>query len=97
MLVSSKSCWRRKKERFSARGRKGAAVRWARAHADSGPVRVSRWVEITIRDSHRPMEVIRARRDVDDEGRWGRWRVDDYQGRPLGARGLGMLVGGFVE
>jgi hypothetical protein len=48
------------------------------------PVRVDRVVEITIRDSHRPMTVIRLEREDQGE-KWGRWRSESGRPESLGA------------
>lgn len=95
--MASKSYWAKQKEKLSARGRLGASARWDRVHAAPVAVRESRVVEITIRDSHRPMELVRARREMDDVGIWGRWRVAGVAGRPVGPRGLGRLIALLIE
>jgi len=62
-----------------------------------GGVREERVVRITIEDSMRPREVIVARQVEDDVGRFGRFRVDGFCGRPVGWSGLGALVGRLVR
>jgi hypothetical protein len=59
------------------------------------PVRQDRVVEITIRDSHRPMTAIRLRREQDDEGRWGRW--SGIGAAHLGPSGVGKIIGKYLE
>lgn len=93
--MASKSYWRKKQEQRSARGRRGAEARWARAHAE-GPVRASRWVEIEVRCSDRPLEVVRLRQDELDDGRWSRFVIEGTHGRRRGANGVGKLVAALI-
>jgi hypothetical protein len=82
--------WREAKARRSAAGRAGANARWAAYHAAQAgePVRQSRVTEITVRDSHRPMEIVRIVREPRDHS-WGRGRVE-VNGKPVGRRALGI-------
>lgn len=82
--------WWEAKARRSAAGRAGATARWAAYHAAKAdePVRQSRVTEITIRDSHRPMEIVRIVRQPRAHS-WGRGRVT-VNGRPVGRRAFGV-------
>ena len=82
--------WRKEKARRSAAGRAGANARWAAYHVaqDGEPVRQSRVTELTIRDTHRPMEIVRIVRQPRDHS-WGRGRVT-VNSRPVGRRAFGI-------
>ena len=92
----SPSYYKRLKTRRLLRSRKGVAARERKrlARTAAEPVRVDRVVEITIRDSHRPMTVIRLRREDQGE-RWGRW-TGIGQAR-LGPTGIGKVLGKYLE
>ena len=81
---------REAKARRSAAGRTGAVARWTEYHAAQAaePVRQSRVTELTIRDTHRPMEIVRIVRQPRDHS-WGRGRVT-VNGRPVGRRAFGV-------
>jgi len=73
----------------SERARRAATARWAAYHlaqADA-PLRQTRVVEMTIRDSHRPMRVIRMAAEQTDRG-WSRWLVTE-NGERVGRRRFG--------
>jgi len=92
----SPSYRKRKRERLLARSRKGVAaraVKWA-ARTAGLPIRQDRVVEIVIRDSHRPLTIIRLRREDQGE-RWGRWR--GIGSVPLGPTGIGTIIGKYLE
>jgi hypothetical protein len=95
--MCSKSYWGKRKRKRSNRGQHGADCRWRKYHEKLAgePVRTDRVIEITIRDSHRPMTVIRLRREQNDEGRWGRWR--GIGKTALGPSGVGKLIGKYLE
>jgi len=76
----------------SERAAHAARVRCERYHADL-PVRQTRTVVITIRDSARPMSVIRATQHERMDGRWTRFYVEGFSGRPVSASGLGAMIG----
>ena len=89
--------YKRLKARRLVRSLKGVAARLAKHAAESRrnePVRVDRVVEITIRDSRRPMTVIRLRREDQGE-RWGRW--SGIGKTKLGPSGVGKLIGKYLE
>jgi hypothetical protein len=69
--------WHNTRAQRIERAQRAAEARWARAraHDDDAPARETRTVEIAIRDSHRPMEIVRLTRDDVGDGRWSRWRV----------------------
>lgn len=85
--------WQAGKKVRSAKARRAAVARWAAYHAarEGEPVRRTRVVEMTIRDSCRMMRVIRLE---SDEG--GRWLVSEngvrVGSRRLGARRLAGLI-----
>lgn len=58
--------------------------------------RETRVIEITIRDSHRPMTIIRARQEEGIDGQWGRLRIEGCEGRPVGRNGLGKRIAAAV-
>ena len=89
--------WHNTRDQRRERARLAAQARWALAHADMALVRESRTVEIAIRDSHRPMDVVRLSREDLGNGRWSRWRVADAQLRPLGATGIGKLLARLLD
>jgi hypothetical protein len=82
--------WHEAKARRSAAGRAGANARWAAYHAtqDAEPVRQSRVTEIVIRDSHRPMEVIRLTREPRGQT-WSR-AIVTQNNQPVGRRAFGV-------
>lgn len=80
-----------KAQQRSKRAEYAARCRWDRYHA-SAPMRDSRVIEITIRDSHRPRTIIRAQQDQLDDGRWSRLRIDGSQGRPVSRHGLAQRI-----
>ena len=88
----------RKRREARERGRRmglasGRARRARREEMAMGnAAREVRVIEIVIRDSHRPMTRMRAEQCQDDEGRWGRLRMEGGAGRPVGRRGLGERV-----
>lgn len=56
------------------------------------PPAESRTVEITIRDSHRPMQIFRATQFQLDSGAWSRFTIEGLRHRPVGRRGLALLL-----
>jgi hypothetical protein len=94
--MPSKSYWRRKKEKQRERGRRGAEARWAKKHQNPAPVRTSIHVEVEVRHSDRPTEIIRMRRDQMDDGRWSRFHIQGIPGRPRGTRGSGLLIAALI-
>ncbi len=94
--MPSKSYWRKKKEKQSERGRRGSEARWAKEHQDPAPVRTSIYVEVEVRYSARPTEIIRMRRDQMDNGRWSRFHIEGISGRPRGTRGVGLLIAKLI-
>jgi len=56
-------------------------------------------VELTIRDSHRPMRVVRMEAEEGDRG-WGRWMVTESGARVgrrrFGRRAVGELIAGSL-
>lgn len=98
--MASTSYLRKQFKRASERGRRmgiasGIARRRALANKQDS-IQETRVIEITIRDSHRPMTIIRAKQIEKDDGRWSRLRVDGSTGRPIGRCGLGMKVASAV-
>jgi hypothetical protein len=90
--------WHNNAAQRSERARRAAMARWSRAHDDSdAPMRETRTIEVTLRDSHRPMETIRLSRDDVGDGRWSRWRVEGARIRPLGATGVARLLARLIE
>ena len=85
--------WEAGAARRSERARHAANARWETYH-DAMPRRETRVVEITVRDSHRPLTRIRAEQFEDGDGRWSRWHVVGHAGRPRGKHGLGQLLAG---
>jgi hypothetical protein len=81
--------WRENAAARSARATRAAEARWARYHAaDDSPPRETRFVELTLRDSHRPMRIVRMEADETQRGEWGRWAVTE-DGQRIGRRRLG--------
>ena len=76
---------------------RGAAARWGKYHAamKGEPVREDRYVEITIRDSHRPLTRLLLRREQTRNGRWGRWH--GLGERPLGGSGIAEAIARYLE
>jgi hypothetical protein len=74
--------------------RAAKARKYAEDHSGE-PLRETRTVEITIRDSLRPLTVILVRRHEGDDGRWGRWR--GIGKAPLGKHGLANLLAAYLE
>ena len=74
----------------------GRARKHAQDHKNDA-IRESRTVEITIRDSHRPMQIVKMRQDERGEGRWSRWTVEGLTCRPLGNTGIGKLIATYAE
>ena len=95
--MCSKSYQRKRKRTRSDRGQRGAEARWRKYHEKLAgePVRRDRVAEITIRDSHRPMTVIRLSREDMGEGQWGRWQGIGESA--LGPTGIGKIVGRYLE
>jgi hypothetical protein len=93
--------YRAGKARRSEAGRRAANARWARVHAacNGEPVRESRVVELSIRDSHRPARVIRMQADMTPRG-WSRWAVSENGARigcrTFGRRALAGLIAGSL-
>lgn len=89
--------WNAEKGKRSARAQHASEIRWARYHAalSAEPVRASRVVEITIRDTHRPMRVICLRSEVyglrSDPCSRSRWAVTE-NGTQIGTRRLGTTA-----
>lgn len=81
--------WRSGNEQRSERARKAANARWdaCRAANASEPIRRDRVVELTIRDTHRPMFIIRLQAHETPRG-WSRWQVTE-NGKQVGRRRWG--------
>lgn len=78
----------------SERARKAAVIRWERYHAELAAVlvRETRYVELTILDSHRPMRVIKMQAEpARSETGWGRWAVTE-NGTRIGTRRMGRTT-----
>lgn len=72
-------------------GSAAAAARWRKVRAGRSdcPLRETRVVELTVRDSHRTRRVIRMESDLTRDARaWGRWSVSE-NGRAIGRRRFG--------
>jgi len=84
--------WREQRTLRSDRGRRAATARWDAVHADRAaePVRDSRVVEITIRDSTRPLRQIQMQCEPTEHG-WSRWAVTE-NGHPAGRRRFGATA-----
>ena len=76
----------------SERARKAANARWdaVRAGRMDEPVRETRVVEMTIRDTHRPQRTIRMKAEEARRG-WGRWHVWE-NGVRIGTRRIGRTM-----
>jgi hypothetical protein len=87
--MQSHAKWKAGSRARSDRARAAANVLWQRVHAAAAaePERETRFVELTIRDSHRPLRVIRLQAEQSDHA-WGRWAVDE-NGSRIGARRFG--------
>ena len=84
--------WYEGKTRRSEAARKAAAARWDAHHAAHAgdPQRHSRVTDITIRDSHRPMQTVRIFREPTEHS-WSRGRVY-VNGKRVGRRTLGKTA-----
>jgi|GEM_PF-3658755 len=93
----SPSYWKRLKQKRLERSRKGVeARRRKREMANTGlPLRQTRVVEITIRDSHRTMTVLRLEQHEGHEGKWTRWH--GLGKRPLGINGIAHVIGKYLQ
>jgi ATPase subunit of ABC transporter with duplicated ATPase domains len=94
--------WRAGAKARSARASRAAIARWdaVRAARAGEPVRETRVTEITVRDSHRPMEIVRLQSEETRSG-WSRRRVS-HNGvslsiRPLGPSGIASLIAGLIS
>jgi hypothetical protein len=79
-----------KEEReFRAAQSRRVAQRWSKASAVrvGEPIRETRVVLMTIRDSHRPMRIIRMQAEETERG-WSRWVVQE-NGQPAGQKPWG--------
>jgi len=93
--------WQAGKAKQTKRARAGADARWAavrEARAEE-PVRRTRVVELTIRDSHRPGTVVRLSAEEGARG-WGRWAVEQDGARigkrRLGKAGIARMLAAFL-
>jgi hypothetical protein len=87
--------WNTQARERSRRAQHAAEVRWARHHAGiEAPPRETRVVEMSIRDSHRPMRTLRFEADETERG-WGRWRVSEGGAR-IGERRFGRTAIGAL-
>jgi hypothetical protein len=83
-------------------GRRGANARWAAHHAAQAgePVRETRVVEVTVRDSHRPGCTVRLEANETVHG-WGRWAVFQAETRigkrRMGRHAVGDLIAGWMQ
>ena len=84
--------WQADKTRRSAAAQKAAHARGAANHAFQAgdPQRHSRVIELTIRDSHRPMQVIHIHRESIGHA-WSRARVY-INGSRVGVRAFGRTA-----
>jgi hypothetical protein len=75
---------------FNAAQARRIAKRWEKRQEvlKDEPLRQSRVTELTIRDSHRPMEIVRIVREPRDHS-WGRGRME-MNGKPVGRRAFGI-------
>ena len=100
--------WRYRRRRTAAQERefrdaqrRRVEARWARqsAERERDPVRQTRVVEITVRDSHRTRTLIRLEAD-ENERSWGRWGVwqdgQRVEQRRAGKRQLAAMVAEFL-
>jgi hypothetical protein len=74
---------------FRAAQSRRISARWAKASAARAdePIRETRVVEMTIRDSHRPMRIIRLQAEETERG-WSRW-VAQENGQRAGQKPWG--------
>jgi hypothetical protein len=81
--------WNAGKRQRSDKARHAANTRWDRVRAARAgePVRETRVVELTIRDSHRPMRIVRLQAE-ELERSWSRWAVSE-NGQKIGNRRFG--------
>jgi hypothetical protein len=81
--------WNKHHATRSAAAAKAANARWDRVRAarKDEPLRASRVVELTIRDTHRTMRVIRLKCEPSLQG-WGRFAVME-NGAQIGKRRFG--------
>jgi len=81
--------WRAGAAARSAQAQRAANARWAavRSALAEDPVRTSRVVELTIRDTHNTMRVVRMQSEPREHG-WSRWAVTE-NGQRVGRRRLG--------
>ncbi len=81
--------WNANAEHRRERARRAAEARWeaARESRSDEPVRQTRVVELTIRDTHRCRRTIVLRADEGFRG-WGRWLVSE-NGERIGRRRFG--------
>lgn len=81
--------WRADSERRRHAARRAAQIRWDRHHAEQSDVvaRATRSVELSIRDTHRPMRIIRMEAEEREHG-WGRWAAWENETR-IGSRQFG--------
>jgi hypothetical protein len=84
--------WYEGKTRRSEAARKAAAARWDAHHAAHAgdPQRHSRVTDITIRDSHRPMQTVRIHRESIGHA-WSRGRIY-VNGQRVGHRAYGRTA-----
>lgn len=84
--------WRKDKARRSANASKAATARWKACHAacSGEPLRESRKTELTIRDTHRPLQIVRIERQEIKRG-WSRGRVE-VNGQRVGRRTFGRTA-----
>lgn len=81
--------WRAGTKARNESARRAAMARWDAYHqaVSAEPLRATRTVEITIRDSHRPMHVIILKADERQNG-WSRFSVSEG-GVRIGSRRFG--------
>lgn len=85
--------WNKGKRARSERASKAARARWEKEHSGKQPEpRETRHIEITIRDSHRPMTIIRAHQEQQDYGRWSRLRIEGSTSRPVSRNGMAKRI-----
>jgi hypothetical protein len=86
---------------FRAAQSRRIAARWAKVHAAhvGEPVRETRVVEMTIRDSHRPMRIIRLQAEETERG-WSRWMAQENGQRagrkPWGKNAIARAIAGTL-
>lgn len=88
--------WNAGSKARSTRAQHAANCRWERYHADMPP-RETRCIEITLCDSHRPMQIIRAQQCEGTDGRWSRWSIDGCRCRPVASSGLAKLLAEVLQ